>query len=265
MSHLSPADLVLFQTGDDAADRADLSAHLANCAHCRAELDAIRRTLEAFDAVEAPDVDPGYGQRVWNLIESRLDVPPVPTRLERGWSGRFRDWWPYAAMAAATAGMLALVVSAPRRSERWRARGAGVPARVRARRLRARPAHGRQRTPRTDRHDADRLEHGRGRGGGLRREPRRRRPGRAPTASIVSPPRFRARPTWPTCSTISSGSSSKSHTCRATAPTSTACGAVSTPTTSRFACDWRVSRCANVNTPCSPQPVATVAPVACSP
>ena len=122
MSHLSPADLVLFQTGDDAADRADLSAHLANCAHCRAELDAIRRTLEAFDAVEAPDVDPGYGQRVWNLIESRLDVPPVPTRLERGWSGRFRDWWPYAAMAAATAGMLALVVSAPRRSD------VGVPA-----------------------------------------------------------------------------------------------------------------------------------------
>ena len=83
---------------------------------------------------------PAYGQRVWNLIESRLDVPPVPTRLERGWSGRFRDWWPYAAMAAATAGMLALVVSAPRRSE------VGVPAAQESRpesgrrRLRARAA-----------------------------------------------------------------------------------------------------------------------------
>jgi hypothetical protein len=111
MPHLPPADLVLFQTGDLADDRA--AAHLATCERCRSELAAIERTLRAFDAVEPPVPDAAYGQRIWNLIEHRLDQPaPRTTRMSWGWMAP-RGWWAHAAMAAATAALVTLVIDSP--------------------------------------------------------------------------------------------------------------------------------------------------------
>ena len=116
MPHLSHADLVLFQTGD-LADGGRASAHLAECARCRAELSAIERTLQAFDAVEPPIMDAAYGRRVWNLIEARLDEPE-PEAPRVSWIRPFslRNWWAHAAMAAVTAAMLALVIDTSSRS-----------------------------------------------------------------------------------------------------------------------------------------------------
>ncbi len=121
MSHLSPADLVLFQTGD-LADGGGASAHLATCARCRAELAAIERTLQAFDALEPPAMDAAYGRRIWNLIEPRLDRPE-PAAPRATWAPLFslRNWWAHAALAAATATLVTLVLdtsSMPWLSER---------------------------------------------------------------------------------------------------------------------------------------------------
>jgi len=135
MSHLSLDDLVLIHTGD-LEDRVSASAHLAACEQCRSELSAIARTLEAFDALEPPAMDAAYGQRVWNLIEARLD-PPAPRRglaalTASVKASALRSWWPHAALAAATVGLLALMVYVPGRPDEspttWResaARGSG--------------------------------------------------------------------------------------------------------------------------------------------
>lgn len=136
MSHIEPDDLATLAL-DGTPPPADAAAHLAACAECRSEYDALVRTVELGrehvrdDETETPD---SPSSRVWAGIHAELGltaelvsdplrepepaldlgrtpvVPPV-ARTEASASGRAaqsarRRWWPIAA-AAAVIGIIA--------------------------------------------------------------------------------------------------------------------------------------------------------------
>jgi anti-sigma factor RsiW len=91
--HLTEEDLILhhFGEGEPAASG---EAHLAECAECRAALDALRRDLGAASLPEPPERDADYGARVWAGIE-----PQIQPRVRRRAFVR-RTWAPLAMAAS---------------------------------------------------------------------------------------------------------------------------------------------------------------------
>lgn len=77
--------------GDDR--RSVVEAHLAGCAACRAELEAIRRITEAARALPATLAPPAA---VWPGIADRL-APSTPVRIG---AARRMPWWQLAAALA---------------------------------------------------------------------------------------------------------------------------------------------------------------------
>jgi len=75
-THASEEDLVLHYYGEPSA--AGVEAHLAGCAACRAEWDALRASL---DAVTPADPPPPAAEQVWERLQPRL----VPAR-GRAWT-----------------------------------------------------------------------------------------------------------------------------------------------------------------------------------
>jgi hypothetical protein len=76
MNHLTEEQLVLYHYGD--ADRGEAGAiekHLHSCAACQADLDAVRRTLSAVDALPVPARGEAYGAGVWARIQPSLGRP----------------------------------------------------------------------------------------------------------------------------------------------------------------------------------------------
>ena len=74
MNHLTEEQLVLYHFGDaDGAEAGSIEEHLHGCASCQADLDGIRRTLLAVDALEAPARTDGYGAEVWARIQPSLE------------------------------------------------------------------------------------------------------------------------------------------------------------------------------------------------
>jgi hypothetical protein len=113
MKHLSEEELIGYREGDETG-REFVAAHLGECAECRAEFAKLEAELTAvfaaLDAVEVPQVDKGYGTKVWSEISPKL----TPYRLgviggERGaW---WREWFAPRHLLAGTA-IAALVVVA---------------------------------------------------------------------------------------------------------------------------------------------------------
>lgn len=79
--HLSEEQLIDLRCGEiaDAKQRAAFERHLAACAACRSEYQALERVLAAVDAAPVPERDAFYGQRVWQHLRPRLEE-------RRGWN-----------------------------------------------------------------------------------------------------------------------------------------------------------------------------------
>jgi hypothetical protein len=73
MNHLSEEQLVLYHYGDaDRGEAGPIEEHLHSCASCQADLDGIRRTLSAVDALPVPPRTEAYGAEVWARIQPSL-------------------------------------------------------------------------------------------------------------------------------------------------------------------------------------------------
>lgn len=96
--HLTQEDLVLLHYGESRAVPA-LESHLAACAVCRAERDALATLLARVDSLEVPERGEDYGATVWRRLQPRLRQ-----RSNASWGLRLapRRW----ALAAALVMML---------------------------------------------------------------------------------------------------------------------------------------------------------------
>jgi anti-sigma factor RsiW len=83
MNHPNEEQLTLYCCGD-ADERAAVEEHLAECAECRAEVEALKLTLAAADVAPVPERGEDYGLRVWQRVAPRLDE-------RRGWD--WRAWF----------------------------------------------------------------------------------------------------------------------------------------------------------------------------
>lgn len=82
MNHASQEELVLHCYGE--AERSEeLELHLASCAECRAEFEAVRLTLEAVPAESVPERGDDYGSRVWWRLAPRLRAQRSLRRARR--------------------------------------------------------------------------------------------------------------------------------------------------------------------------------------
>ena len=73
MKHIDTEQLILYYYGEpDSVDRAAIEAHLVVCDRCRAERDALNRTLAAVSSVPVPERAASYGQEVWQRLEPQL-------------------------------------------------------------------------------------------------------------------------------------------------------------------------------------------------
>jgi hypothetical protein len=71
MQHLSEEQLVLhhYHDGDAAAET---EKHLAACAECRAQAEALKRVLTLVDSLPIPERGEHYGEEVWTRLRWRL-------------------------------------------------------------------------------------------------------------------------------------------------------------------------------------------------
>ena len=71
MKHPKEEELIAYHDGE-AAGREGISAHVADCPECRAELDRINALLAAIENIPVPEPGEDYGRRVWRQISPRL-------------------------------------------------------------------------------------------------------------------------------------------------------------------------------------------------
>jgi hypothetical protein len=105
MKHLSDDELVLHYYGEEG-EPAPIAQHLALCAECRSNYQALQLVLSTVDAAPVPERAADYGATVWGRIEPRL-----PRRS--WWSFRLPRWW---ALVPLTAMLLAAAFLAGRLS-----------------------------------------------------------------------------------------------------------------------------------------------------
>ena len=82
--HASQEELVLHGFGE-AERPAELESHLAECDECRAESEAVRRTLEAVAEQAPPERGADYGSGVWRRLEPRLRAHDRRRHARRLW------------------------------------------------------------------------------------------------------------------------------------------------------------------------------------
>lgn len=88
MNHLNQEQLLVCYYNEP--ERADHVAHLAECEPCQAELGLLARLLDRVPAIDVPEPEADYEQRVWQRLSWRL----------RGEKKRDRQWTRWAAIAA---------------------------------------------------------------------------------------------------------------------------------------------------------------------
>ena len=71
MKHMTEEELVAYRDGETKGREAS-TAHLRECAECRAQLERFENVFAALDAVPVPDPGENYGQQVWQQIAPRL-------------------------------------------------------------------------------------------------------------------------------------------------------------------------------------------------
>src|SRR5258707_15520023 len=102
MKHPKEEELIAYQDGQ-LENRAMITAHLADCPECQAELARIDALLAAINSIPVPEPAEDYGHRVWQQISPRLPEKRA-------------HWWDFLFSEPKTVGWLA-----PRR---WVAAGA---------------------------------------------------------------------------------------------------------------------------------------------
>ena len=100
MKHLNEEELIAYNEGE-TVQREAITAHLAECAQCREDMERIQAVLATLDALPVPNPGEDYGQRVWQQI-----APRFPEK---------RSWWRDFFLGGGTAGWL--------ESRRWVAVG----------------------------------------------------------------------------------------------------------------------------------------------
>jgi hypothetical protein len=95
MKHLSEEEIVLHYYGD-ADDEAQVQAHLAECAACRAEFERLQALLGSVPPVEVPEPGSFFEQKMWLNIRDRL--PETSVRGNSFWAAG-RKWTLAAVMA----------------------------------------------------------------------------------------------------------------------------------------------------------------------
>ena len=105
------ADLTAYLDGAlSAAERAEVEAHLAACASCRAERDRLESTMALLARLPRPEVSPTFEQR----FHARL----AAQRAERrGFLGRIAWRWVLGPGLATAAAVAVFYVGAQRRSD----------------------------------------------------------------------------------------------------------------------------------------------------
>jgi hypothetical protein len=94
----------------DAAEQAEVEAHLVDCARCRADLEFQRQ----LRATPGPEALPEAVDRGWLALRARLEAPeadterPMPTRNRPG----APRWWPFALGLQAAFVLALMLVSA---------------------------------------------------------------------------------------------------------------------------------------------------------
>jgi hypothetical protein len=81
-------------------------AHLGDCAECRANFEALERTLAAVDAAPVPERGDDYGREIWRRLEPQLGPRPG-----RAWRYDWGAWFAPRRLVFAGA-MAALLVAA---------------------------------------------------------------------------------------------------------------------------------------------------------
>ena len=71
MKHITEEELFAYREGE-MKNRDAFTAHLQECADCRAELVRLEEVFAALDAMPVPDPGEDYGTRVWWQISPRL-------------------------------------------------------------------------------------------------------------------------------------------------------------------------------------------------
>jgi len=102
MNHLTDEEMIE-QAYGESGDPPAVQQHLASCRACAANFAELRRDLGGLDRVSVPSRDPGYGQHVWNSIESSLPLYRLaaPTLAwQRWWSTWYARGLVYAAACA---------------------------------------------------------------------------------------------------------------------------------------------------------------------
>jgi hypothetical protein len=127
MKHFTEEELISYREGD-AQHEQRISAHVAECAACRAELNRIDAVLKALNEFSVPDPGRDYEQRIWRQIAPRLPQNRVPWRYS--WLGARR---------LGAFGALAATVLAAFSLGRWvRPHSAAVPDSLNAQQVRER-------------------------------------------------------------------------------------------------------------------------------
>ncbi len=106
MDHLTDEELVDYHYASGGNRDAGATAHLSQCAACRADFEALERTLAAVDAAPVPERGDDYGAQVWRRVEARLAARPG-----RSWRFDWGEWLAPRRLALAGA-MAALLVAA---------------------------------------------------------------------------------------------------------------------------------------------------------
>jgi len=103
VKHLDEEERILYHYGE-SDEAASTERHLAECARCREEMDALARLLDGVGGLDAPERDADYGSRVYEAIAPRLGR----RRSSRAWM-----------FGAAAAVILAATFLAGRLSTEW--------------------------------------------------------------------------------------------------------------------------------------------------
>src|SRR6478672_1179005 len=95
-NHVTDDDLILHFYGEANTEAPRIDGHLAECADCRENWNALQQTLKMVDSCEVPEAPEGFERVMWARIQPSL---PSPKSAKAYWWSP-RVWAPIAGLAA---------------------------------------------------------------------------------------------------------------------------------------------------------------------